>query len=60
MNLLPGKIIEPAEVVQKSEKNLIQVTEDGEHRKRKLKKIIVLLAVFRKRDGGDSDLSVDV
>ena len=33
-------------MVQKSEENLIQVTEDGEHRKRKLKKIIVLLAVF--------------
>ena len=43
---IAGEDIEPAEVVQKSEKNLIQVTEDGEHRKRKLKKIIVLLAVF--------------
>ena len=43
---IAGEDIEPAEVVQKSEENLIQVTEDGEHRKRKLKKIIVLLAVF--------------
>ena len=43
---IAGEDIEPAEVVQKSEENLIQVTEDGEHRKSKLKKIIVLLAVF--------------
>lgn len=43
---IAGEDIELAEVVQKSEENLIQVTEDGEHRKRKLKKIIVLLAVF--------------
>ena len=43
---IAGEDIEPAEVVQKSEENLIQVTEDGEHRKRKLKKMIVLLAVF--------------
>ena len=43
---IAGEDIEPAEVLQKSEENLIQVTEDGEHRKRKLKKIIVLLAVF--------------
>ena len=43
---IAGEDIEPAEVVQKSEENLIQVTEDGEHRKHKLKKIIVLLAVF--------------
>lgn len=43
---IAGEDIEPAEVVQKSEENLIQVTEDGEHRKRKLKKIIVLLTVF--------------
>ena len=38
---IAGEDIEPAEVVQKSEENLIQVTEDGEHRKHKLKKIIV-------------------
>lgn len=43
---IAGEDIEPAEVVQKSEENLIQVTEDGEHRKCKLKKMIVLLAVF--------------
>lgn len=43
---IAGEDIEPAEVVQKSEENLIQVTEDGEHRKRKLKMIIVLLAFF--------------
>lgn len=43
---IAGEDIEPAEVLQKSEENLIQVTEDGEHRKYKLKKIIVLLAVF--------------
>ena len=46
---IAGEDIEPAEVVQKSEENLIQVTEDGEHRKRKLKKIIVLMAVFGRR-----------
>lgn len=43
---IAGEDIEPVEVVQKSEENLIQVTENGEHRKHKLKKIIVLLAVF--------------
>lgn len=57
---IAGEDIEPAEVVQKSEENLIQVTEDGEHRKRKIEKNHCVAGSFWKRDGGDSDLSVDV